>query len=317
MADFEILKFDEIKTGAEVNFYALVEALQKRFTQANASYYCLTLSDGQSSVDARVWNCNLVETNDIKTGVVYKFSAKANDFNGKAQYVVNNILPVNDGEIDLSIFIKSAPLSKEELIDGLKVYIRKITNENLRKLVINLYANTKDKIFDYPAAMSMHHNYLCGLAYHTYSMCKLADKVLEIYPGMNANLLYAGVLIHDVGKTLELSAPISPTYTEDGNLLGHIVIGLQMVAVAAEKEGIAGSEEVRMIEHMIASHHGELEFGSPKEPGIMEAYALHLIDLMDSKLAAISPEVVKAKKGTHTSPIGSLNRKTLYKPNLE
>jgi 3'-5' exoribonuclease len=90
-----------------------------------------------------------------------------------------------------------------------------------------------------------------------------------------------------------------------------------MVAVAASESGVQDTEEVKMLEHMIASHHGELEFGSPKEPGIMEAYALHLIDLTDSKMAALSPEVVKTAKGMQTSPIGSINRKSLYVPKID
>ena len=102
--------------------------------------------------------------------------------------------------------------------------------------------------------MSMHHNFLHGLAYHTYTMLQLAEKLLELYPGMNANLLYAGVILHDIGKTKELSGSKSPVYTQEGNLLGHIVIGLQMVAVCASELGYQDTEEVRMLEHLIASH---------------------------------------------------------------
>ena len=197
------------------------------------------------------------------------------------------------------------------------LHLKKITNPTLYKLAVNLIAKVAPEYFEYPAAMSMHHNFLHGLAYHTYTMLNLAEKLLELYPGMNSNLLYTGVILHDIGKTKELSGSKAPVYTQDGNLLGHIVIGLQMVAVAASEEGVEDTEEVKMLEHMIASHHGELEYGSPKEPGIMEAYALHLIDLMDSKMAAISPEVSKTKKGQSTSPIGSLGRKALYVPDLD
>ena len=312
-----MIKFVDIKIGDDVTFYALIENMQKRFTPNKSGYYGATLSDGESSIDARIWDCNLIESKDISAGNVYRFTAHVNEYAGKAQYVIKNIELVEDNEIDSSKFFKSAPLSKDDLNKGIKTYLKKITNPVLYKLCVNLISKVAPEYFEYPAAMSMHHNFLHGLAYHTYTMLNLAEKLLELYPGMNSNLLYAGVILHDIGKTKELSGSKAPVYTQDGNLLGHIVIGLQMVAVAAFEEGVEGAEEVKMLEHMIASHHGELEYGSPKEPGIMEAYALHLIDLMDSKMAAISPEVVKTKKGESTSPIGSLGRKPLYVPNID
>jgi 3'-5' exoribonuclease len=312
-----MIKFVDIKIGDDVTFYALIENMQKRFTPNKSGYYGATLSDGDSSIDARIWDCNLVESKDITAGNVYRFTAHVNEYAGKAQYVIKNIETISEDEIDISKFFKCAPLSKDDLNKGIKSYLKKITNPTLYKLAVNLIAKVAPEYFEYPAAMSMHHNFLHGLAYHTYTMLNLAEKLLELYPGMNSNLLYTGVILHDIGKTKELSGSKAPVYTQDGNLLGHIVIGLQMVAVAASEEGVSDTEEVRMLEHMIASHHGELEYGSPKEPGIMEAYALHLIDLMDSKMAAISPEVSKTKKGQSTSPIGSLGRKALYVPDLD
>lgn len=312
-----MIKFVDIKIGDDVTFYALIENMQKRFTPNKSGYYGATLSDGDSSIDARIWDCNLVESKDITAGNVYRFTAHVNEYAGKAQYVIKNIETISEDEIDISKFFKCAPLSKDDLNKGIKSYLKKITNPILYKLAVNLIAKVAPEYFEYPAAMSMHHNFLHGLAYHTYTMLNLAEKLLELYPGMNSNLLYTGVILHDIGKTKELSGSKAPVYTQDGNLLGHIVIGLQMVAVAASEEGVEDTEEVKMLEHMIASHHGELEYGSPKEPGIMEAYALHLIDLMDSKMAAISPEVSKTKKGQSTSPIGSLGRKALYVPDLD
>ena len=308
-------KFSEMKIGEEVSFNALVESMQKRFTPNKKAYYSLGLSDGESIIDARVWDEALVEKNEVKAGYVYAFEAHINEYAGKMQYVVKIIKPV-DEDVDITKFFRTAPLSGEYLKAGIKEFIQRIDNEILKKVVVELIANVKDDYFNYPAAMSMHHNYQYGLIHHTYSMLKLAEACLDLYPNLNKNLLYAGVLIHDVGKTKELSGVHSPVYTQEGNLLGHIVIGLQMLAVVADKLGYEDTEEVKMLEHMIASHHGELEWGSPKEPGILEAYALHYIDLIDSKLAAINPEVGKGQKGQNTGPIGSINRKALYIPKI-
>lgn len=308
-------KFNEMKIGEDVVFNALVENMQKRYTPNKKAYYSLGLTDGESIIDARVWDELLVDKNEVKTGSVYSFEAHINEYAGKMQYVVKNITPV-DESVDISVFFRSAPLSGEFLKNGIKEYIQKIDNEILKKIVIELIANVKDIFFDYPAAMSMHHNYQHGLIHHTYSMLKIADTCIDLYPNINRSLLYSGVLVHDVGKTKELSSVHSPIYTQEGNLLGHIVIGLQMLAVVADKLGYQDTEEVKMLQHMIASHHGELEWGSPKEPAILEAYALHYIDLIDSKLAALNPEVGNASKGSNTGPIGSINRKSLYVPKL-
>lgn len=312
-----MIKFNDVKVGDDICVYALIESLQKRFTPNKSSYYSATLSDGDISVDARIWDCNLVESIDAITGKVYLFDAHVNEYAGKTQYVIKGIREIKPDEIDESLFFKTAPMSKEELNKGIKTYIKKINNPILYKITVKLISKVANEYFEYPAAMTMHHNFLYGLAYHTYTMLCLAEKLLELYPGMNSDLLYAGVILHDIGKTKELSSSKAPVYTMDGNLLGHIVIGLQMLAVAASEECVGDSEEIKMLEHLIASHHGELEFGSPKTPMIMEAYALHLIDLLDSKMASISPEVTKCEKGTSTAPIGSLNRKSLYVPNLK
>ena len=308
-------KFSEMKIGEEVSFNALVESMQKRFTPNKKAYYSLGLTDGESIIDARVWDEALVEKNEVKAGYVYAFEAHINEYAGKMQYVVKVIKPV-DEDVDITQFFRTAPLSGEYLKAGIKEFIQRIDNDILKKVVVELIANVKDDYFNYPAAMSMHHNYQYGLIHHTYSMLKLAEACLDLYPNLNKNLLYAGVLIHDVGKTKELSGVHSPVYTQEGNLLGHIVIGLQMLAVVADKLGYQDTEEVKMLEHMMVSHHGELEWGSPKEPGILEAYALHYIDLIDSKLAAINPEVGKGQKGQNTGPIGSINRKALYIPKI-
>lgn len=309
-------KFDEMNYNEDVMFYALIENMQKRYTANRASYYGLTLSDGVSSADARVWNCSIIEENDVQAGNIYLFDARVNKYGETKQFVLNRIQEVPEGAINKSDFIKCAPVEKNVIIDGIKEYIKKINNTLIHDLVVTIYNKINKEFFEYPAAMSMHHNYLYGLGYHTYTMAKLADKVLEIYPGMNSDVLYAGVLLHDIGKVKELSGSVSPVYTEDGNLLGHIVIGLQMLSVAASELDMLETEEYKVLSHLVASHHGELEFGSPKEPCMMEAYALHLIDLMDSRLASMSPEVVRTEKGTSTAPIGSINRKSLYVPKL-
>lgn len=305
-------KFVEMKIGEDVEFFALVESFQKRYTPNKSAYYGISLSDGDTNIDARVWDVNLVEKNDVTPGAVFKFVAHINEYAGKAQFVVTSIQIPQENEVNVKDFYRSAPITEETLRTGIKKYIHKIENKVLKNLVVGLISKVSDDYFVYPAAMSMHHNYFNGLAYHTYSMLRLAENMLDIYDGMNSDLLYAGVLLHDIGKTKELTGPKTPLYTEEGNLLGHIVIGLQMIAIEASLQDVLDTNEYKALSHLLASHHGELEFGSPKEPNMIEAYALHFIDLIDSKMAPISAEVLKTKKGTYSAPIASLGRKSIF-----
>lgn len=304
-----------MKIGDVVEFYALLEDFKLRYTPNQTSYYSANLSDGVDVVDARIWDINLKK--DLKSGIVYRFSARINEYGGKRQFVITQILDVDPTAVNLKDFYRYAPIDEEELRQKIKEYIRKITNPVLYRLVVTLIKEVETDFFSFPAATTMHHNYLCGLAYHTYSMAKLADQVIANYPMINSNLLYAGVLIHDIGKTKELSDKLSPVYTTDGMLLGHIVIGLNMVSSKAKELGYEKTEEVQMLLHMIAAHHGELEYGSPKEPATIEALALHLIDLMDSKLASVESEYERTADGEFTQGIASLGKKSMYKTKID
>ena len=315
------MKFKELKVGDNnVVLYALVTNCQIKQTVNQTPYYGLTLSDGDDTSDGRIWTVGIVQglaKGEIEVGNVYKLTVKVNDYAGKNQIIITKIEDIVDGEVELSNFYKTAPIDLEELKSLIKEEIKNIQNPILKKIVVDLIGKDADKYFVHQAAITMHHNYLGGLAYHVYSMLKIADVLIENYPGLNKDLLIAGVLIHDIGKTVEITSDKTPTYSKEGNLLGHIVIGLTKLQNVISENNFENTDEALALLHMLASHHGELEFGSPKEPMMFEALALHLIDLMDSKLAGTSEFVVKADKGTYTSPVPTLSKKSLYVPNIE
>ncbi len=314
-------KFKDLKVGDNnIEILALVTDCKVRQTVNQTPYYGLIISDGDTLSDARIWTVNLVNEladKEIKIGTVYKMTIKVNEYGGKNQIIINRIEDAELSKEDEAKFYRTAPLSVDELKQGIKDYINKIGNPILRNLVTKLIMENSDKFFVYPAAMTMHHNYINGLVFHTYSMLLLAEKCSSNYPALNMDLLYSGILIHDIGKTVEISDAKIPTYSPAGNLLGHIVIGLQMLHEAAKDLNVLDTEEVLALEHLIAAHHGELEYGSPKEPLIMEAQLLFYLDLLDSKMAGINAEVVKTELGTNTNPIPTLSRKTLYVPKIK
>ncbi len=315
------MKFKELKVGDNnVSLYALVHDSKIKQTVNQTPYYGLVLSDGEDFADARIWTVNIVQAlngGEIEVGNVYKLTIKVNDYAGKNQIIITKIEDIEDGEVDLSKFYRTAPMELEILKEKIKDKIKSINNPTLKKIVVDLIGNDADRYFVHQAAITMHHNYMGGLAYHVYSMLNLADVVINNYPGINKDLLVAGVLIHDIGKTVEITNDKTPTYSKEGNLLGHIVIGITKLQDVIRDNHFQNSEEALALLHMIAAHHGELEYGSPKEPMMFEALALHLIDLMDSKLAGTSGYVTKAEKGAYTQPIPTLSKKSLYVSNIE
>lgn len=167
----------------------------------------------------------------------------------------------------------------------------------------------------YPAATKNHHEYVSGLAYHVVSMLDLAKAIADFYPSLDKDLLYAGVILHDLGKVIELSGPISTSYTVEGNLLGHISIMVNEIGEAAKELGISG-EEVVILQHMVLSHHGKPEWGSPKMPMVKEAEILHHIDNIDAKMNMLDRALERVKPGEFTERIFALDNRSFYKPSF-
>ena len=232
-------KFKEMKIGEDVTFFALVEALQKRYTPNKSAYYSVTVTDGDISIDARVWDVTLIEKINVSIGKVYYFTAHINEYMNKKQFVINSIREAEENEVNMKNFVKAAPIPEEQIRVGIKEYIKKIENEILRKLVIHIINTISREYFTYPGAMSMHHAYSSGLAYHTYSMLRLAEKLLEIYPGMNSDLLYAGVLLHDIGKAVD--------HDMEGS---HIQLGVDLCKKY---------KETPVVINAVEAHHGDVE----------------------------------------------------------
>ena len=190
--------------------------------------------------------------------------------------------------------------------------IGNIQNETIREIVSEILNMEKDKFYIYPAATKNHHNFVGGLAYHTISMAKMGLSVLQMYPWLDADLLIAGILLHDIGKVEELSAAILPEYTNKGNLLGHISImnnKIDRVAVALGKEE---SESVILLKHLVLSHHGKMEFGSPVMPLIPEAEVLTILDNLDSRMYMMKQSIDTTQPGHFGPRVFALDGRMIY-----
>ena len=187
-------------------------------------------------------------------------------------------------------------------------------NNNYRNIISRVYKDIGDKFYEYPAAAKIHHSFMGGLAVHVCAMVKLGNVICELYPQLNRDLLISGILTHDIGKMIEFNGPITTEYTLEGKLIGHISIMQGRLMQISKELGIEDSEESILLRHMVLSHHGQYEYGSPVLPMIQEAEVLYLIDNLDARLNTLDSALKQVKPGSFTSRMFSLENRAFYKP---
>ncbi|MBQ9520369.1 MAG: HD domain-containing protein [Acholeplasmatales bacterium] len=248
---------------------------------------------------------------------IYEFSLDVVE-GERTYYIINEFKNVNSFEFEkkndsLRSFFEASPLSLKELEDEIEKYQNKIENKIIKDITVSLISKNHDNYFLYPAASRMHHAYIGGLAYHSIGMLHLADGIINAYPFLDKDYLYAGIMLHDIGKIKELTGIITPEYSKEGQLLGHLVIGAMEIHEEAINLGYKDKEEALLLEHMLISHHGMPQFGSAKKPLTAEALALWNIDNIDSKLRVLEEEYKKIQSGEFTTSIGVLYKLKMYK----
>ncbi|HEY8445244.1 MAG TPA: HD domain-containing protein [Bacilli bacterium] len=311
-------KIKDFSPTDEATLVVKLSDVQIKKTTANADYASMLAYDGEDIIEAKIWAFTDEIRNKLVNGEVYVATGKMKEYQGKMQFNITEIRPVTDeDEINLSLFYEYAKISVDDLQALITGYVNKIENPILKEITVRLLKKHYTAFFLHPAAVNMHHNYYSGLAYHTYSMLKLSDAFMDLYSIYDKSLVYAGIILHDIGKVIELSGPKGTEYTKKGNLIGHINIGANEIHEVAKSLNYEDTDEVISLIHIVLSHHGQLEYGSPKEPLIPEALLIHLLDFCDSKLAALEKEVIKTNKGEYTNPILPLNRKSFYLPDLK
>lgn len=292
--------------------------IQIKKTASGAEYASLLGYDGEDNIEVKIWSLNDERKAILKNGEIYEASGNIKDYQGKMQLNISEFRHIEDDEdIDREAFYEFASIDIEELQNQISSYIEKIDNEVIKNIVVRLIKQNYKDYFMHPAAMSMHHNYYYGLAYHVYSMLKLSDACLRLYSYLNRDLVYAGIIIHDIGKLIELTGPKGIEYTKQGNLLGHISIGSNMLFKAALELGYEDTEEYLALNHIVLAHHGQNDYGSPKEPLIAEAALIYLLDFTDSRLASLEKEILSTEEGNYTNPIATFDRKAFYVPKIK
>lgn len=313
-----MIKIKDMKCGDDnVEFTAMISyvTIGKTNGANKSNYLSIVFQDNTGSIDAKLWNATKEHIEQLVVGAVVRGTGDIIKYSDDRQMKVVSIDNVNLQESQQVQFLPKAPMDEEKMVKDITGYIKRIGNMKLYTLTKYLFDENIEKLKIYPAASKNHHAYVSGLAYHTLCMLKIADSLLMIYPELNANLIYAGIVLHDIGKTVELSGPVVPTYTLEGKLLGHISIGQAMVKEAAKELNIEG-EEVILLQHMILAHHGKNEFGSPVLPQIKEAEIVYLIDNIDARMNMFDKALDQVNYGDYSKRIFALENRMIYKPEM-
>jgi len=292
----DLTSFDE---GRPFDSFFLVLAKQQRTTKANKPYLSLVLGDKSGQLEGRVWEPGDPRiAKDFDRGDVVKVRGSASRFDDRLQMKVDQLRKAAPGEVEKSDLLPATTYDVPTLWRHLEESIESLQNPDLKRLLTALLADPAiaEAYREAPAARQLHHAWLGGLLEHVVSLLRLADRVAAHYPLLDRDLLVAGVVLHDIGKIRELTWQLGFAYTVEGVLLGHIQMGVDLVEkTIATLPGFPDRLRTIVL-HMILSHHGKLEFGSPKLPMTPEALVLNFLDDLDAKMQAIASEFERSDR---------------------
>ncbi len=280
----------DIEKDDKVHGCYLVKGKRLGTTRKGSLFISLILSDRTGQVDAKVWDDASTLSSIFNEGDIVDVEGIVEVYQGRLQVNISRLARANESETDWGIFLESSPVDPTEMMASLRTILKGVKNIHLRALN-ETFLGDPDFMFQFkraPSAKNFHHNYMGGLLEHTLNVCRMAMEVSRLYPHLDGDLLLTAAFLHDIGKIRELDLDFKIDYTDEGRLIGHVVMSMAMV-----EERLQGLKGVPLdlatrLKHMILSHHGEYAFGSPKRPKILEAFALHIIDDLDAKLNGLA-----------------------------
>lgn len=312
-------KLLDYNDGEEFDLVLMLKSSQLRQGKNGKNYLILQLADDSGSLRSNYWNATEKDAVTFSSGTIVEVNGVREEYHDRPQIKIYSMRTVNADEgYDLSQFVKFAPEKSNDMRKEINAFVAKINNSTWSSIVKYLLKKWDKRFFDYPAGKTNHHAMKGGLAFHTLTMLKDAEGIAKNYPAVNQNLLYAGCILHDMGKVLELSGPVATQYTTEGNLIGHLVLIDEQIMLAAQNLNIdLESEDLLLLRHMVLSHHGKYEYGSPKLPSLLEAELLHRIDDLDATMYAVTSSLQSVQPGEFTAPVLSQDGKRYYRPKVD
>lgn len=282
-------KFSELSKGNNSDVFALITDVTEKSAKTGAPFLDVKLSDGEKEITAKLFNCAL-ENFGYDKGTILATTINVSDYNGAPSYMLKDFRRADSSDgVSLSDFVISAPISGRDMFREFMdaAFVMKVRNPVLGSILQCILEEYKDKLLYWSAAKSMHHNCYSGLLYHSYRMMQSAKAMAKIYTAADEDMLVAGAILHDIGKLQELETDQMgiAEYTVDGNLFGHLLLGIEIVKKAASEVGVASNNEtLKNLCHIIASHHYEPAWDAIKRPATIEALIISQLDMIDSRV---------------------------------
>lgn len=285
--------------GDRISDIYLCKHKQSAVTKNGKPYDNVVLQDKTGTIDAKIWDPNSEGIDEFSDMDYIDVFGEVTSFNGALQLSIKRARICRDGEYDASLYVPVSSKNNDEMFKELLGIINTIQNRYLNTLLKAFFVEDEDFIKAFrksSAAKSVHHGFVGGLLEHTLSVTKMCDYFTKAYPVLNRDLLLTAAICHDIGKTRELSLFPTNDYTDEGQFLGHIVMGTEMVGVKIAQIPDFPPLLKQELQHCILAHHGELEYGSPKKPALVEAVALNLADNTDAKLETFTEALANANE---------------------
>lgn len=302
----------DLLEGDRTLIQVLVGSVSNGTNKSGSPYLNVELRDSTGMINAKKWEVDGGDKDIFVAGNIIETQIEVIKYNDALQAKILSAKLVDLDNIDVTRFIKAPPIPKEELVARFNKLVNSIKNEDCKKILDYFINKFGEKIYVAPAASSVHHEFSSGLLMHSVALAEHSDYFAKYYPDINRDLLITGALLHDFGKMIELEGPAVYHYSVEGKLLGHISIMCGELRIAAKELDIK-SEVPILLEHMVLSHHGQYEFGSPVLPLTKEALLLSLIDNLDSKMLVLDKAYESVNPGEFTQKIYPLDGRSFYK----
>lgn len=308
---------NDYKINEKFEEFLLVKEAKKGVARNGNPFLNVTLADATGEVTAMVWDATEGHEAIFTNGEVVKVQGVIGEYQGNRQINLQRYRKATENDpIEVSALLKSAPIEGTKSVSEIKSEINQMINPNIQAITLKVLEKFESDFKMYPAAKQVHHDYVYGLAYHTYTMMNIGKSLCVIYPELNKDLLLAGIILHDIGKVVEYDGYVGTDYTLKGKLIGHIPIIFEEIGKIAEEIGLGDTEERVLLQHMVLSHHGKGEWGSPVTPQVLEAQILHQIDMIDAGVDAYKKGVAETEEGEFTDKVFGLGNRSFYKPNI-
>lgn len=313
----------DLRKDQEVTDFFMAKTLAVKVGSNGKQYLDVTLGDKTGEISGKKWDVSDAEYQTLKAiedKTIVKVKGVVTEWAGQLQMRIQRIRPVqNEDEQQMSDFVKAAPEDPAEMYEFIWNLVNDMQDDEIKRLLVRLLTNHKEKLMYYPAAQKNHHAEMAGLLYHMKRMLLTGERLCQVYTTLNKDLVSAGVILHDLEKLNEIEAGsdgIATGYSFEGQMLGHIIQGIKVIDQLSIELGIS-REKAIMLEHIVLSHHYEPEYGSPKKPLFPEAEIVHYLDIIDARMFDMQNALDATEPGQFSDRVWTLDNRKLYKPEAE